>query len=50
MTRKEVGRPVKYRGIFKQLDKDTSDEERDEDIDENSDLEAKIRSFAFLHF
>uniref|UniRef100_A0A0B7BCW2 Lon protease homolog n=1 Tax=Arion vulgaris TaxID=1028688 RepID=A0A0B7BCW2_9EUPU len=43
VTRKEVNRPMNIRRVFRKLDTGSDEEERDEDIDDNSDLEAKIK-------
>ncbi|XP_059164397.1 lon protease homolog 2, peroxisomal-like [Physella acuta] len=44
VTRKEISRPLNVRGVFRKLDADLDDEDRDEDIDDNNDLEAKIKA------
>ncbi|KAI8759277.1 lon protease 2, peroxisomal [Biomphalaria glabrata] len=43
VTRKEMSRPLNIRGMFRKQDADIDDEDRDDDIDDNSDLEAKIK-------
>ena len=43
VTRKEVSRPLKMRGVFRKLDSDLDDEDREEEGDEASDLEDKIK-------
>ncbi|KAK0046365.1 lon protease 2 peroxisomal [Biomphalaria pfeifferi] len=43
VTRKEMSRPLNIRGMFRKQDADIDDEDRDDDIDDSSDLEAKIK-------
>jgi hypothetical protein len=43
VTRKEVNRPVNIRGVFRKMDTSSDEEDRDDEIDDNSDLEAKIK-------
>lgn len=44
VTRKEMGRPLNMGGVFRKVDPDLDDEERDEDVDEVGDLESKIKA------
>lgn len=48
VTRKEVSRPLNIRGVFRKLDTDLDEEEKDEEVDDNADLEAKIKYVCIL--
>ena len=43
VTRKEMGRPLNMGGVFRKADSDLDEDERDEDVDEISDLANKIK-------
>ena len=38
-----MGRPLNMGGVFRKVDPDLDDDERDEDVDEVTDLESKIK-------
>ncbi|RUS91970.1 hypothetical protein EGW08_000183 [Elysia chlorotica] len=44
VTRKEMGRPSNMGGVFRKVDCDLDEDERDEDVDEVGDLESKLKA------
>ena len=51
VTRKEAGRPVNMRKVFRSLERVSDDDadDREEDVDEIVDMEQKIKSVAVIN-